>query len=133
MNTDMTRVVKGVAAVIVLLILFFVVMGWWRDYRSARPETTAPETTSTATPTVEPTKTPTQGKKAAPQGKVVTVLIDGLNLRAEPSAAAKRVGGLDKGDKLTLLKQQDGWYQVRTEAKKTGWITDNPQYSRIEE
>jgi hypothetical protein len=42
-------------------------------------------------------------------------------LRAAPFSDAKAVARLASGDKLDILKQQGGWYQVNS-AKGTGWV-----------
>ncbi len=42
-------------------------------------------------------------------------------LKAAPFRDAKTVGKLARGDKLDILKQQSGWYQVKS-AKQTGWV-----------
>lgn len=127
----MIRVLKAAGGLVVLVVLVVTVMGWLGDYRDAAPET--PRRTPDATSTTEPTSTSggdaTETPSAEP--KTLVVLIDGLNMRSEPSG--ERIGGLKKGEKLTLLKTQDSWYQVRTAKKKVGWITANPQYTKAEE
>lgn len=42
-------------------------------------------------------------------------------LKAAPFRDAKTVGKLASGDKLDILKQQSGWYQVKS-AKGSGWV-----------
>jgi hypothetical protein len=43
------------------------------------------------------------------------------NLMAEPFRDAKIVGLLNTGDKVEILKKQDGWFQVKS-AKGNGWV-----------
>lgn len=43
------------------------------------------------------------------------------DLKAAPFRDAKTVARLAGGDKLDILKQQGGWYQVKS-AKGTGWV-----------
>lgn len=43
------------------------------------------------------------------------------DLRAEPFADAKTVGKVAKGDALTIVTRQGGWYQVKAGAT-TGWV-----------
>jgi hypothetical protein len=43
------------------------------------------------------------------------------NLMAEPFRDAKIVGSLNTGDKIEILKKQDGWFQVKS-AKGSGWV-----------
>ena len=42
-------------------------------------------------------------------------------LMAEPFRDAKTVGSLSTGDKVEILKKQDGWFQVKS-AKGSGWV-----------
>lgn len=42
-------------------------------------------------------------------------------LKAAPFRDAKTVGSLTSGDKLDILRQQSGWFQVKS-AKLTGWV-----------
>jgi hypothetical protein len=42
-------------------------------------------------------------------------------LMAEPFRDAKIVGSLGTGDKVEILKKQDGWFQVKN-AKGSGWV-----------
>ena len=42
-------------------------------------------------------------------------------LKAAPFRDAKTVGNLASGDKLDILKQQSGWYQVKS-VKGNGWV-----------
>ncbi|HZP88200.1 MAG TPA: SH3 domain-containing protein [Burkholderiales bacterium] len=42
-------------------------------------------------------------------------------LRAEPFADAKTLGKINKGDALTILNRQGGWYQVKV-SSQTGWV-----------
>lgn len=47
--------------------------------------------------------------------------LKGDELRAEPYADAKAVGRVAKGEALTIVKRQGGWYQVKAGAV-SGWI-----------
>ena len=42
-------------------------------------------------------------------------------LKSAPFRDAKTVGSLASGDKLDILQQQSGWYQVKS-AKGSGWV-----------
>lgn len=133
MSSDLKNIMKGVAAVVALVVLLFVVWGYISDFRSAEKKT--PETTGTveATTTPEGEKPAEGGAAESTAGKIVIVTIDGLNFRQKPESDAKAIRGLEKGEKLTLVKTQDGWYQVKDADGKVGWISSNPQYSKIEE
>jgi N-acetylmuramoyl-L-alanine amidase len=45
-----------------------------------------------------------------------------LNIRSQPSSAAKKVAKpLSNNQRVTIINEQDGWYQVQTEIK--GWVS----------
>jgi hypothetical protein len=55
----------------------------------------------------------------------------GVNVRAQPSKAAKRLGGAAQGTVLTILGHTDsggGWFEVKG-ATVTGWISADPTLS----
>jgi uncharacterized protein YgiM (DUF1202 family) len=55
---------------------------------------------------------------------VVTVSEDStLNVRSIPSPDGAVVDMLFGGDKLPLVKEENGWYQVKFEDETTGWIS----------
>lgn len=56
-------------------------------------------------------------KKAAEEG----VALKADKLLAEPFADAKQVGTVAKGDALTILDRNGGWYQVKSSAAQ-GWV-----------
>lgn len=140
MNRDSNRTLKALVGLVVLVVLFFLVVGWWRDYRQAEPaKSTKGSVTATATPSPEGSQgekpaeksevTPTDS--AAPQIEYVVVLIEGLNFRPAPSSDSKPIRGLAEGEKLVLLSTEGSWYQVRADDGTEGWVSSSPQYSRI--
>lgn len=44
------------------------------------------------------------------------------NLRERPAESARRIGGLAKGDQVTVLGSSAGWSEVRTSAGTTGYV-----------
>ena len=55
---------------------------------------------------------------------LVTVSEDStLNVRSLPSSSGAVVDMLFGGDKLPLVKEENGWYQVQFEDETTGWIS----------
>ena len=73
------------------------------------------------------------GSEAAAPGKVVVVIIPGLNFRTEPKSSAEVMRSLPEGTRLTLVSERSGWYQVRDEDGITGWVSSSSQYVRVEE
>ena len=128
MNRTVLTVLKAIAGLLVLFLLLYTVSNWWQDYRSeaAKPRSSAGSAVG------EGSGEPSQSPSADNAGATVVVLVDGLNLRAEPSGTAKALQGLDKGDKVVVVKQEGKWYEVKTSEGKTGWISSSPSYSRLE-
>lgn len=137
----MVRLLKGIAAVLVLITLIFLVSRYWGDYRAKSAEIKKGTTTET-TPTA-PVEGEGDDKKAAPEDskkepedekpatKMVQVTIDGLNFRKDPSSDSPAIRGLNAGEKLKLLKEQGGWYQVQDDDGVTGWVSSNKQYTKV--
>jgi len=70
--------------------------------------------------------TPIGEKPQQPEGSMVVVTVSEgatLNVRTLPSASGAVVDMLFRGDKLPLLKEENGWYQVQFEDETTGWIS----------
>ena len=141
MRTREAKVIKAIVGLAVLLILALVVSGYFSEYREANgggEDASQAETTPTTPPAEQggeqpegeqtPSAVPASGKK-----DMVVVLIDGLNLRKEARTDSPTLGGLDEGDKLTLIGQTEGWYEVQTADGSRGWVSANPAYVRIEE
>lgn len=135
MNDSIVRWAKGIAAVVVLVALLLLVGRYWSDYREAPEKQTPTETTATV-----PADEKQEGEKAdetkaaAPKPKATKTLqvtIDGLNFRKQPSSGGTAIRGLNTGEKLTLLKEADGWYQVKDSEGVTGWVSANPQYTKV--
>jgi N-acetylmuramoyl-L-alanine amidase len=121
-------VLKAVAGLVVLFLLLYTVSNWWQEYRSeaAKPRSSAGSAVG------EGGGQASESPAAASAGATVVVLVDGLNLREEPDGDAKTIQGLDKDEKVVLVKQEGKWYEVKTAKGKTGWISASPSYSRVE-
>lgn len=52
----------------------------------------------------------------------MTVLKDQVLVRAKASTSSDRVGNLSKGDKVVVLGKSNGWYKIRLESGKTGYV-----------
>lgn len=72
------------------------------------------------------------GATPAKPGQTVEVVIQGLNLRTQPS-----IGGgviirkLSKGLVLDLLARKPGWLEVRAPDGTKGWVVDRQGYTRL--
>ncbi len=128
MNRTVLTVLKAIAGLVVLFLLLYTVSNWWQEYRS---ESAKPRS-GTGSAVGEGSGEPGQSPAAVNAGATVVVLVDGLNLREEPSGTAKTLQGLDKDQKVVVIKQEGKWYEVKTSEGKTGWISSSPSYSRLE-
>jgi phosphoglycolate phosphatase-like HAD superfamily hydrolase len=96
--------------------------------------TTTPNTTTSSTP-----KSGTETNTAAtPSNTMLYVLINGLNVRAEPSLKAKSKGRLklndqvyflgDKSETMQTVRLADGtsvskfWFKIQTKRGTIGWV-----------
>jgi cytoskeletal protein RodZ len=91
-------------------------------------ETEAEETTQEVeeTPEPEPQSEP-EPPEELPSGayKARVTWPEGLSLRAEPSANAERIGGIDFNDEIVILEESGDqqWQRVRVgESDREGWV-----------
>lgn len=134
------RLVRAGVGLAVLLVLALTVRGWWSDYREAAEQNgrASAETSASAEPTDSPTAAEGEEQPTTPSAEpaatveTVIVLIDGLNFRSAPRDDATPMRGLDKGERLRLLGERDGWYEVRDSDGQTGWVSANPSYTKTE-
>lgn len=151
MNQRVMLLVRSVAGVVVLIVLVSVVFRWWGQYlEMAREASSATATGSPAQraaeagaasqseedekPVSAPDETPQQPAEepadtGEPQG-TLEITTQGLNLRTEPDRGSASVRGLNRGEVVTLLAEQNGWYQVRDAQGAVGWISSNSSYSK---
>jgi uncharacterized protein YgiM (DUF1202 family) len=136
-SRNAVRALRAVAGLALLVVLLVVVSGWWKDYREAPSDTQKPSTPSQSSPSDsgqgsdKPAET-SPADKATAETDTLVVLVDGLNLRIAPQSDAKNVRGLNKGEKLVLLKKDEKWYEVETAEGDTGWISSDSSYTRVE-
>lgn len=134
------KIIRASVGIVVLLALGMLVRNWWTDYRVAaeRRGVTPRETTATPDATATPGARKGEDSKAQPKtpaksgDATVLVLIDGLNFRSAPKDDAEPIRGLDKGERLDLLGAREGWYQVRDSDGQSGWVSNNPSYTKTE-
>jgi uncharacterized protein YgiM (DUF1202 family) len=118
------KVVRAALGVVVVVVLGFVVLNWWNDYKSA----------PTSSPSA-PVAAPAAGTSTVPTetvGGVAVVKIDGVNFRTKPSSSAKLIRGLKKGESVTVILKDGGWYKIEDSRGKTGWVTANGDYVVLE-
>lgn len=56
------------------------------------------------------------------QNQQVVVQADVLNIRKGPGLAYNVSAQVNKGERLTVISDQNGWYQVRLGSTKVGWV-----------
>lgn len=138
--------IRRVVAVVVLVLVVIRVLTILADYQSARVSEDATGSSETSS-SVDATETSGGAEGAADeqnQGagdaeadsesgtRYVVVVIPGLNFREEPKSNADVIRTLPEGTRLTLLGEQNGWYQVRDEDGVTGWVSSDAQYVKID-
>jgi hypothetical protein len=57
-----------------------------------------------------------------PAGKTLTIRVLQTNFQAQPDFLAATVSTLHKGERVTLLAEQRGWYYVQTSSGKKGYV-----------
>lgn len=73
----------------------------------------------------------------------VKITTDQINIRSGPATSDGIVGTATKGDLFELIKEQDGWYNIRLSNGDTGWVimtystkvaaaSNLPQYVKID-
>lgn len=136
----LNNTIKAALGVIALVIIVMLVSNWIGDYRSAgEPDNTgSTETTGSSTATETPSGQTEEGSSggtpptAAASIGTVTVLVDGLNFRTEPSRDAELIRGLDAGEKLLLLEELEGWLKVKDSTGAVGYVSSSSQYTTVE-
>jgi len=139
---------KAIAGGLLILFLVITVNRWYGQYKtmsttnaSAGTTTTAPakgeenpaEETKDAANKDSTQEAPKESDGTpAESAKTVIVLTDGLNFREDPSQDSNVIRGLDKGEKLVLIKKEGSWYQVRDSKKTEGWVSASPNYSKVQ-
>lgn len=119
-NTVLWRLVRIIVPWIALLVVLAALWSMVTDYRAATKQ-------SETTETVE-----ASGTAGIPDGQpYVSVLSDGLNLRAEPSKAGSIVTVLDKDEKLLYVEEVTGWYHVRRTNGAEGWVAAGGHYTEL--
>lgn len=61
--------------------------------------------------------------KGTGNSKAVIVKAQSVNIRSGPGTTYSRVGGANKGQQFTVLKEKVGWYEVHIGEGKKGWIS----------
>lgn len=94
------------------------------------PLTNAPLPASTSTPTFTPILTPTN--TAPPTTPLLTALTD-LNVRTGPGINYEIVGGLQSGDMVEVIGQNESheWWKIRFDKAPggEGWVSGDLEYS----
>lgn len=133
-----TKTIKAAAGVVVLFIILATVLNFLGDFRSAgktdAPGSTESSATAESTKAAEdPAKEGSEGGSSSPEPSIgtVTVVVDGLNFRVTASRDADLIRGLDAGEKLTLLAEEDGWLKVKDKGGKVGYVSSSTQYTTI--
>lgn len=95
--------------------------------------TPKPTASASATATPKSSTSPSGTPKPEPARPYVKILDTGTNLstcsvnclriRVEPNAAATEAGKINSGETAPFLGEQSGWYKIKYETTKEGWIS----------
>ncbi len=133
--SEILKRVRQVVAVIVLVVVVVAVMNIVGDYRSAGDASdaeTAVEAEDVVDDSVESSETAQPEDPASESLGTVTVIIDGLNFREEPSASGQLIRGLSEDDVLEYLGGEQGWYHVRADDGVEGYVSASEQFTSLE-
>ena len=64
----------------------------------------------------------TELSHATALGRNAVVTGAGVNVRGGPGTNFSKIGFVSKGDKLAVISEKNGWYQLRLTNGKTGWV-----------
>jgi uncharacterized protein YgiM (DUF1202 family) len=62
---------------------------------------------------------------AAPGQKVLSIQAERATVRAEPDFTGKIIGSFPEGAQVTVLRQQEEWYQVVDSQRRGGWVHES--------
>lgn len=79
---------------------------------------------STNQPSASPSAAPSSGNEPAkPYVTIKDTPTGFLRVRTDPSLTATESAQVKPGEKYSLLDTNDGWYQIKYDDNKTGWIS----------
>lgn len=85
---------------------------------------TSPKPTASPKVTASPKLTASPSAELQrPYVKILDTPTGWLRVRMEPSTSATEAAKVNPGQTFPLLSQQSGWYKIRYEEKKEGWIS----------
>ncbi len=96
------------------------------DYKAPKtPSLSESEIEALRTPTPAPTPTPDATDISGERPATISSAIrnDKINLREGPATEYKILEVLDNGAKVTVVEESDGWYLVKTQSGKTGYVS----------
>lgn len=101
-----------------------------KDYVSTAPQTTTPEPPTIPEPEPEPPATPEPEPEPQPSGGTVAsgaqgTIVNagkGVNIRSGPGTDNSVVASASNGATVTILEEENGWYQIRYSGNRTGYV-----------
>lgn len=80
---------------------------------------------SSALPELSPVPSPSQN-----QVTILNTPTGFLRVREEAAISSLQIGSVNPGEKYELISEKNGWFEIKLEDRKTGWI--NSQYAKKE-
>lgn len=128
---------KGIRAIFGGLVMLFVlalVLSWIGDFREAQRggEGTSgtTEASNDTSPPANSGELPTDDSSNG--GRTLTVIVDGLNLRAGPERGTRSLKVLSAGTELKILQKNGSWYRVEHPDGVTGYVMGSDEYVKID-
>jgi N-acetylmuramoyl-L-alanine amidase len=59
------------------------------------------------------------------QAGTAQINMDGVNIRKGPGTNFGKLAKVNKGQGLTIIKEKNGWYNIKLSSGKTGWVIKN--------
>ena len=116
------KILIGAGAAVILLLLFINPFSGKKKTTAYRPSTT-PKQAAPAKPGTQKKSTP--APKAQPKQQVRYGRITGedVRMRARASTSSQILDYFDKGEEVTVLGSQNGWYRVKRKNGQQGWVS----------
>ncbi|HUO85391.1 MAG TPA: SH3 domain-containing protein [Thermoanaerobaculia bacterium] len=100
--------------------LLLLVMAWLSACQSAEP---APQPE-----TLPPVMSQPVLEEAETVTGTVRVTASSLNVRVDPTTSSEKIASLRRGERVGLIREEDGWSRVRLASGHSGWVSS--QYVR---
>lgn len=132
-SSNVPRSIRAIFGGLVMLVVLAMILNWVGDFREAqRGEGTPSTAESSDEPTTPPDPEGTQSEEPPEDTRTLTVIVDGLNLRAGPDRGTRSLKVLSDGTELRVLQKDGEWYRVEHPDGITGYVMGDEEYVKVE-